>query len=116
MSTVQTETQTIHKVFKVPTKVTKDSTPNGKTKSSQGDEEELHVEKYHEMNNNEEDTSSKYEYKMEIVWFNAIGFLILHLGALYGIFLGFTRAKLLTFLWGENNFYFILFESRGYIK
>lgn len=102
MSTVQTESQTIHKVFKVPTKVTKDSTPNGKTKFSHEDEEELLVEKYHEMNNNGEDVSPKYEYKMEIVWFNAIGFLILHLGALYGVYLGFTRAKLLTVLWGKN--------------
>ncbi|XP_022184268.2 acyl-CoA Delta(11) desaturase [Nilaparvata lugens] len=39
-------------------------------------------------------------FKARIVWFNAIGFLILHLAALYGVFLGFTAITWKTFIWG----------------
>lgn len=41
----------------------------------------------------------KYVYKRQIVWFNAIGFLLLHLGAVYGLYLMLTSAKYLTWLW-----------------
>ncbi|XP_044728784.1 (11Z)-hexadec-11-enoyl-CoA conjugase-like [Chrysoperla carnea] len=40
-----------------------------------------------------------WSFKREIVWFNAIGFLILHLAAIYGFYLGFTSAHILTSLW-----------------
>ncbi|KAJ1522181.1 hypothetical protein ONE63_002491 [Megalurothrips usitatus] len=39
------------------------------------------------------------EYKTEIVWFNTIGFLILHLLTLYGIYLGMFHASVLTDIW-----------------
>ncbi|XP_034256286.1 stearoyl-CoA desaturase 5-like isoform X2 [Thrips palmi] len=38
-------------------------------------------------------------YQRKIVWFNAIGFLILHLGTLYGIYLGMFEAYLITDIW-----------------
>ncbi|XP_050534263.1 acyl-CoA Delta-9 desaturase-like [Daktulosphaira vitifoliae] len=38
-------------------------------------------------------------YKRKIVWFNAIGFLILHLGALYGFYVYLTSIKFLTMAW-----------------
>ncbi|GLV32015.1 Desaturase 1 [Carabus blaptoides fortunei] len=40
-----------------------------------------------------------YTYKRQIVWFNAIGFLVLHLIGAYGLILGVTSAKLLTSAW-----------------
>lgn len=39
-----------------------------------------------------------YTFKRKIVWFNAIGFLVLHLAALYGFYLGFY-CKLATVYW-----------------
>lgn len=39
-------------------------------------------------------------YEREIVWFNAIGFLILHLLTLYGIYLGMFHAYFITDVWG----------------
>ncbi|KAK3920586.1 Acyl-CoA desaturase 3 [Frankliniella fusca] len=38
-------------------------------------------------------------FKAEIVWFNAIGFLILHLITVYGIYLGIFHASVLTDIW-----------------
>lgn len=40
--------------------------------------------------------TTKEPYKREIVWRNVIAFSYLHLGALYGIYLMFTSAKLMT--------------------
>ncbi|XP_015431773.1 PREDICTED: acyl-CoA Delta(11) desaturase-like [Dufourea novaeangliae] len=39
---------------------------------------------------------SKTKYEIRIVWRNVIYFLLFHLGALYGLYLVFTSAKLLT--------------------
>ncbi|XP_066994123.1 acyl-CoA Delta-9 desaturase [Anabrus simplex] len=39
------------------------------------------------------------EYKREIVWRNVILFVYLHVAALYGVYLMFTSAKLLTTIW-----------------
>ncbi|KAL5235901.1 hypothetical protein ACI65C_003311 [Semiaphis heraclei] len=41
----------------------------------------------------------EYVHRRQIVWFNAIGFLVLHLGALYGMYLFLTSSKILTILW-----------------
>lgn len=42
-----------------------------------------------------------YTFKRQIVWFNAIGFLVLHLCALYGVFLMFAgHAKIWTTIYG----------------
>lgn len=46
----------------------------------------------------------KYEskpYKVQIVWRNVILFVYLHAAALYGAYLMFTSAKILTSIWGE---------------
>lgn len=48
-----------------------------------------------------DDGPSEYVYKRQIVWFNAIGFLVLHLGALYGLYLFLTSSMVLTMLWSE---------------
>ncbi|XP_053597383.1 acyl-CoA Delta-9 desaturase [Microplitis demolitor] len=53
-------------------------------------------------------TSSKPVYKREIVWFNVAVFSLLHIGALYGAYLMFSSAKLLT------TFYaFVLYMCSG---
>lgn len=35
-----------------------------------------------------------FNFKREIVWFNAIGFLILHLAGIYGLYLMLTRTAM----------------------
>nr|AKM28431.1 stearoyl-coA desaturase 1 [Aphis gossypii] len=42
---------------------------------------------------------SEYVYRRQIVWFNTIGFLVLHLGAVYGLYLFLTSSMVLTMLW-----------------
>lgn len=66
-------------------------------------------------NTNEESTSKRaksthlklpkeigtdYTFKRKIVWFNAIGFLIMHLCALYGYYLC-SQTKWKTFVWSK---------------
>jgi hypothetical protein len=46
---------------------------------------------------------SEYVYRRQIVWFNTIGFLVLHLGALYGLYLFLTSTMVLTMLWSKFN-------------
>lgn len=46
-----------------------------------------------------------YTFKRQIVWFNAIGFLVLHMCAVYGVFLMFAgHAKIWTTIYCERNF------------
>jgi hypothetical protein len=45
--------------------------------------------------------TAKREVKRQIVWRNAIGFLFLHLAALYGLYASVTSAKLLTLVYGK---------------
>lgn len=90
---VQLETQIRHKTLKIPTaKNTKETSYVAQTKEA--------VVGKREINNNEE-KSSVAEYKRQIVWFNAIGFLILHLAAAYSLYLSFTKAKFLTNVWSK---------------
>lgn len=44
---------------------------------------------------------SEYVYRRQIVWFNTIGFLVLHLGAVYGLYLFLTSSMVLTMLWSK---------------
>lgn len=44
-----------------------------------------------------------YNFKRQIVWFNAIGFLVLHLCGCYGVYLMFTKAKVWTTIYGEEE-------------
>lgn len=57
------------------------------------------------------------EYEWKIVWRNVLGFVYLHTGFLYGLYLAFTHAKLVTILFGKKelpkNFGAVL--MRGYI-
>lgn len=46
------------------------------------------------------DIGTDYTFKRKIVWFNAIGFLIMHLAAVYGLYLAFF-VKGRTFAWGK---------------
>lgn len=43
-----------------------------------------------------------YVYKRQIVWFNLLGFLALHLGAVYGLYLFLTSSMVLTMLWSKR--------------
>lgn len=43
----------------------------------------------------------KKKYKWRIVWRNVIAFIYLHVGAVYGLYLMLSGAKLLTILWCE---------------
>lgn len=47
------------------------------------------------------DGPPEYVYKRQIVWFNTVGFLVLHLGAAYGLYLFLTSSMVLTMLWSE---------------
>lgn len=104
MSSVKTETQTKARVFKIPAKFSKnESTPTKlpeEQKEPLADKVEINNNK--EVNNNEDSTEKKEKYKRKIVWFNAIGFLILHTAALYGSFLIVARAKFLTSVWSKS--------------
>lgn len=48
-----------------------------------------------------QDVTPKYVYKRKIVWFNAIGFLILHLTAVYGLYLVLTSLMIFTMIWSK---------------
>lgn len=48
-----------------------------------------------------EEPKEKPKYVRRIVWRNVVVFSFLHLGALYGIYLAFTSAKLATIVFGE---------------
>lgn len=43
----------------------------------------------------------KYVYRRQIVWFNTIGFLIIHLGAMYGLYLLLTSTMVATIVWSK---------------
>jgi len=49
--------------------------------------------------------TAKREVKRQIVWHNAIGLLLLHLAALYGLYISILSAKLLTWLYGKLKRY-----------
>lgn len=51
-----------------------------------------------------EEVKEKPKYIRRIVWRNVTIFMYLHLGALYGIYLSFTSAKLATIVFGKVNF------------
>lgn len=48
-----------------------------------------------------EESKEKRKYVRQIVWRNVAVFSFLHLGALYGLYLSFTSAKLATVVFGE---------------
>lgn len=40
-------------------------------------------------------------FRRQIVWFNLLGFLALHLAAVYGFYLGITQCSPLTIIWSK---------------
>lgn len=53
----------------------------------------------HNLKSVKPDREEKKAFKSQIVWFNALGFLALHMGAVYGIIVIVTSASVLTTLW-----------------
>lgn len=81
MSAVRTETQTKH-VFRRSTHNQVNLVLKDQSKTSQTNEPYK--------------LEPQTDYKMKIVWPNAIGFFLLYVATIYGIYLQLTRAKLLT--------------------
>lgn len=54
--------------------------------------------------------SDKSKYTWQIVWRNVIAFVYLHVGALYGFYLFFTGAKILTVVWSKTIAFLINFH------
>jgi len=52
--------------------------------------------------------TAKREVRRQIVWRNAVGFLFLHLTALYGLYVLVTHAKFLTYIYGKLKTYTLL--------
>jgi stearoyl-CoA desaturase (delta-9 desaturase) len=52
--------------------------------------------------------TAKRVVRRQIVWRNAVGFLFLHLAALYGLYVSVTTAKLLTWVYGKLKIYTLL--------
>lgn len=57
---------------------------------------------YNEINNNQKSKNNSSDYRMQIVWINVILMCYLHISALYGLYLVFTKAKLATNLFGKK--------------
>lgn len=55
--------------------------------------------KTHQMTNGH--SKGQQEYKLQIVWRNVAIFVFLHAGALYGLYLAITSAKLVTTIFGN---------------
>jgi len=49
--------------------------------------------------------TTKRVMRRQIVWRNAVGFLFLHLAALYGLYVSVTSAKILTWVYGKLKTY-----------
>lgn len=84
-------------------------------------EHELKEENYKDtidVNQKQDDDNNgkpaKYVYKLQIVWFNAIGFFILHLAALYGLYLFLTSSMVLTMVW--SKYLCIYYNYNKYIQ
>lgn len=52
--------------------------------------------------------TAKRAVRKQIVWRNAVGFMFLHLTALYGLYVLVTSAKLLTWVYGKLKTYTLL--------
>lgn len=65
-------------------------------------QDEINIPKLNQKVLTKENIGTDYSYKHEVVWINAIGFLILHLISLYGvIYLFIGEYKFVTFVWGK---------------
>lgn len=64
-------------------------------------EKELLEAKKNGVIDNGQSEKSKYVYRRQIVWFNAIGFLVLHLTAVYGLYLFLASSMIFTMIWSK---------------
>lgn len=55
---------------------------------------------------NDDSTEAKVEYVPRIKWPDLAAQIFIHAGCLYGLYLVFTQAKLLTILWGKIQIFF----------
>jgi len=53
----------------------------------------------------DESTEVKVEYVPRIKWLDLGAQIFVHVGGLYGLYLVFTQAKLLTTLWGKAKYF-----------
>lgn len=60
--------------------------------------------KNHEATQKKDDSAIEIEYIPRIKWLDLGAQIFIHAGSLYGLYLVFTQAKLLTSLWGKANF------------
>lgn len=60
--------------------------------------------KNHETTQKKDDSAIEIEYIPRIKWLDLSAQIFIHAGCLYGLYLVFTQAKLLTLLWGKANF------------
>jgi stearoyl-CoA desaturase (delta-9 desaturase) len=52
--------------------------------------------------------TGKRVIRRQIVWQNVVGFLFMHLAAVYGLYVAVTSAKLVTWLYGKLKTYSLL--------
>jgi hypothetical protein len=52
--------------------------------------------------------TAKRVVKRQIVWRTAVEFLLMHLAALYGLYISVTSAKILTWIYGKLKTYTLL--------
>lgn len=60
-----------------------------------------------ERRRDDDDERPKYVHRMRIVWFNAVGFLLLHVFAVYGFYLFLTSSMIYTVLWSKHRVFVI---------
>lgn len=63
--------------------------------------------------------SYKTDHEWKIVWKNVVVFLYIHLGALYGVYMLFSQAKWLSFVWRMCHIYMflsVMLDNVGFIK
>lgn len=55
------------------------------------------------LNKNIVELKHANDWKYKLVWENIIGISLLHLGAIYGVYLTITSAKIYTVVFGEHR-------------
>jgi len=58
-----------------------------------------------ELTQKNDESTIEIEYIPRIKWLDLSAQIFIHAGCLYGLYLVFTQAKLLTSLWGKANFF-----------
>lgn len=58
----------------------------------------------------DDESTVKVVYVPRIKWLDLSAQIFIHAGFLYGLYLVFTQAKLLTTIWGERNFFWFTYH------